>query len=356
MLKLLHLAFRPWAITSGAGKALWGVYLDALRDKAAGLKTYDRDVQARIEKGNPELHMFDAAEREARLSASAFGPGVGVKDVRYTRYYPDAQMAMVGLSGPLFRRADTMDTSDAQSTGSLMNTLRVLSTGQITTRTPKYDSHGFLDTIEEQENQPVRVVLFTLDGPGGEATQIDEAAMLIRGLADRGILTVMFIEGMAASAHFYLASAGQFIFGSRMSGAGSVGVVMGIPIPADKDEEGRNIIETPSGRQYVEFVNSTSPMKRADPTTKPGMEYYQNLVDKSAAIFIADVARYRNIPLNGAIEQLGQGRVLDIEDAVSRGLVDGIGTFDEVFAALTDNSLVIHGRSMTGASGAALNA
>lgn len=333
------------------------MYLDALRNKAAGLKTYERpDVQARIEQGHPELHLFDAAEREARFAASAFGPGVAVKDVRYTRYYPEAQMAMVELSGPIFRRADSMDTSGAQSTGSLMNTLRALSTGQITTRTPKYDSHGFLDTIEEQENQPVRIVLFTLDGPGGEATQIDEAAMLIRGLQARGILTVMFIEGMAASAHYYLASAGQFIFGSRMSGAGSIGVVMGIPIPADKDEDGRNIIETPSGRMYVEFVNSESPFKRADPTTKEGREYYQGLVNESAAIFIADVAQYRNIPLVGAIEQLGQGRVLDIRDAVARGLVDDIGTFDEVFAALTDSSLVIHGRSMTGAAPLALNA
>lgn len=335
---------------------MWGVYLDALHDKAVGLKTYDRDIQARIREGNPEFHMFNEAEREARLMASAFGPGLAVKDVRYTRYYPEAQMALVELSGPIFRRADSMDTSGAQSTGSLMNTLRVLSTGQITTRVPKYDSHGWIDTIEEQAGQPVRLVLFTLDGPGGEATQIDEAARLIRSLQASGIATVMFIEGMAASAHYYLASAGQIIIGSRMSGAGSIGVVMGIPIPADKDEEGRNIIETPSGRMYVEFVNSESPMKRADPTTKPGMEYYQNLVNESAAIFIADVAQYRNIPLAGAIEQLGQGRVLDIRDAVSRGLVDDIGTFDEVFAALTDNSLVIQGRSMTGADGAALSA
>lgn len=334
---------------------MWGIYLDALREKANGLKLYNRDTQARIEEGNSVLHILTQQEREARLEALAFGPGMAVKGTRYARYYPEAQLALVELNGPIFRRANTMSTSGAQSTGAVMSLLRTVSTGQLTYLEFKYGSDGYIDSIEEKTG-PVRKVLFALDGPGGEATQIDEAAGMIYDLRRNDITAVMFVEGMAASAHYYLASAGQFVFGSRMSMAGSIGVVMGIPIPADKDAEGRNIIETPTGKQYVEFVNSESPMKRADPTTEAGMEYYQQLVNKSAAVFIADVARYRGIPEAGAIEQLGQGRVLDASDAKERNLLDEIGTFDEVFSALTDNSLVIYGQSMTGANGAALNA
>lgn len=335
---------------------MWGILVDALHARAQNIHIPVQELQARIAEGNPELHLFAKQEREARLDASAFGPGVAVSGVRYTRYYPEAQLALVELSGPIFRRANTMDTSDAQSTGALMNTIRTLSTGLITTREPKYDSRGYLDAIEEKPGQPVRKVFFTVDGPGGEATQIDEVAKLIRAMDESGILTVTFIEGLGASAHYYISSASRFIFGSAMSLPGSIGVVMGIPIPADKDAEGRNIIETPSGRQYVEFVNSESNMKRADPTDKEGMAYYQNLVNKSAARFIADVALYRGIPLVGAAEQLGRGRVLDVEDAKERNLVDDIGTFDEVFSALAGAELVTHGRSMTGAGGTALNA
>lgn len=334
---------------------MWGILLERLAAKSEGLHTYELDITGAKTKGNSLLHLLDKAEREAQHSymSALYGQGVAVKRARYARYYPEAQLAHVGLSGPIFRRADSMDTSDAQSTESMMATVRTLSTGQVSTTELKRDSEGYPTGFEEKHDNPVKQVLFTMDGPGGEATQIDEAARLIRGMADKGITTVGFNEGLCASAHYYMMSAMQHVFTGRMSMTGSIGVVMGVGIPAAKDAEGRNIIETPHGKRYVEFVDSDAEFKRADPTSEAGMEYYQKLVNDSAQVFRADAAKYRNIPQAEAKERLGAGRVLGAGDALSLGLVDDIGTFDEVFDALTTGALVAHGHSMTGAGAAA---
>jgi hypothetical protein len=334
---------------------MWGILLERLAAKSEGLHSYELDITGAKQKGNSLLHLLDKAEREAQHSyiSAAFGEGIAVKRARYARYYPQAQLAHVGLSGPIFRRADTMDTSDAQSTESLMATVRTLSTGQVSTVELKRDAEGYAIGTEEKHDNPVKQVLFTMDGPGGEATQIDEAAQLIHGMPAKGITTVGFVEGLCASAHYYMGSAMQHLFAGRMSMTGSIGVVMGVGIPAAKDAEGRNIIETPSGKKYVEFVDSDAEFKRADPTSEAGMEYYQKLVNDSAQVFRADAAAYRNIPQADAKERLGQGRILGAKDALSLGLVDDIGTFDEVFDALTKGELTAQGQSMVGAGAAA---
>lgn len=323
---------------------MWEIYSDALHAKARGESLVKR-AQAEKFTRKSELHLLDAADREARMKMGSYGPGMAVVGQKYTRYYPEAKTALVELNGPIYRRANTMDTSGAQSTGMLMATLRELSTGQLTALEIERDAEGYISDMKRKPEQPVSKVLFAIDGPGGEATQIDEAAALVHSMGQQGILTVGFAEGLAASAHYYLMAPMRMRFASRMSLVGSIGVVMGVGIPADKDAEGRNIIETPSGKQYVEFVNSDSPMKRADPTTEEGMAYYQNLVDKSADVFISDAARYIGMPEAEAREKL-RGKVFDPTDAKDLGLIDDIGSFDEVFDAVTEGSLTPVGPGM----------
>jgi len=230
-----------------------------------------------------------------------------------------------------------MATSGATDTGSLMATVRKLMSGQVTIRTAKYEddegvTHYYPVSYEESQKR-IRAVIFAIDSPGGEATQMDELAALIAQLGEK-VNTVAFIEGLGASAAYYIAAPCKTIIASRMALVGSIGVVMGVPRAAERTPEGRAVIETPSGAQYVEFVSAQSKLKRADPDSKEGMAYFQHTVNVAADIFIADVARYRNVAEAQVAEKFGYGGVYQASEALDRGMIDEVNGFDAVFERL----------------------
>ena len=57
----------------------------------------------------------------------------------------------------------------------------------------------------------------------------------------------------------------------------------------------------------VEFVSSQSPKKRPDVETEAGREQVQTIVDDLAAVFLATVARNRDVTVETVMEDFGQG-------------------------------------------------
>jgi ClpP class serine protease len=310
---------------------LWGIFLDRLRAKASGLGA-ERDAQALIieapDEKTRELHMLGREQQQARIVAS-IGPGEYIKGCSYSRLYGD--IVVVTVSGPIYRRADSMDTSGATDTGSLMATVRALMSGEVETRVARYED-GYIAGYDTARKK-VKATIFAIDSPGGEATQLDELAALISALGQK-MMTVAFIEGLGASAAYYIAAPCKRVVASRMALVGSIGVVMGVPRPAERTEEGRAILETPSGQQYVEFVSAQSKLKRANPDSEEGIAYFQHTVNMAADVFLADVARYRNVPEASVAEKFGYGGVYQASEALTRGMIDEVGGFDAVFERL----------------------
>lgn len=171
----------------------------------------------------------------------------------------------------------------------------------------------------------VRAILLELDSPGGEVTGIAALGDAIyEARAQKPI--VAYVDGMAASAGYWLASAASRIVIDPAGMLGSIGAVLAVRDP--------NATKATS----IEFVSSQSPYKRANPTTDDGRAQYQRIVDQTAEVFVEKVARNRATSIEHVLANYGQGGMLVGKYAVQAGLADQIGAFEPLLAELADGA------------------
>lgn len=163
------------------------------------------------------------------------------------------------------------------------------------------------------KNSDVFRIVLDFDSPGGQVSGIAELAEMIRAI-DKPVIA--FAGGSCASAAYWLASAADTIIMSKTAMVGSVGVAVVVRTAKDPDS--------------VEIVSSQSPHKRPDVSTDSGRAQVQALVDSLAAVFVADVAAYRQTSPERVISDFGAGAVLLGQEAVARGMADQISTLADV--------------------------
>lgn len=163
--------------------------------------------------------------------------------------------------------------------------------------------------------------MLNLDTPGGEVTGINEFAQMIFDARGKKPI-VAYVDGMAASAGYWIASAADEIVTDETGLLGSIGVVAAVPNP-----------DARSARE-VQFVSSQSPKKRPNPNTESGREQLQAMVDDLATVFVRTVARNRSVTESDVLDRFGQGAVLVGANAVQAGLADRLGSFEGVIAEL----------------------
>lgn len=208
-------------------------------------------------------------------------------------------VATIPIIGPIFRYADMFTELS----------------GGVTLDALAMDLHAALETPE------VKAIVFAIDSPGGEVNGLAEMADMIYAAQLRKP-TVAYIGGMGASAAYYFASAAQTVVVDRSALVGSIGTILTVDDP-EADDSGE-----------ITFVASQSPKKLMDPATADGADELQNLVDALAAVFIADVARYRGVSEATVLAQFGQGGILVGQAAVAAGLADRLGSYEGVVADL----------------------
>lgn len=171
----------------------------------------------------------------------------------------------------------------------------------------------------------LRIVL-EINSPGGEAMGIEEAAKAIRAANAKKPVTA-FVDGMAASAAYWLASAaGRIVLSSQSSQVGSVGVVLTM-----RDTRAR---DAAAGIKTHEIVSSQSPMKRVDPETEEGLASLKAYVDRFAAIFVDAIAGYRGKDADAVLQDFGRGGMVFAADAVKVGMADAVMTREELMRSL----------------------
>lgn len=203
--------------------------------------------------------------------------------------------AVIPITGPIFRRANLFtEVSGATS-------VEILATDiQAAIDSPSID----------------RLVL-EIDSPGGQATGIGDLAALIRSSPKP---VTAFVEGIAASAAYWLASAAGRIVASPNAMLGSIGVVASFKPENAKDAP-------------TKIISSQSPLKQAGPDTEPGRAEIQRVVDDLAAVFIGDVAAYRNTDPETVATAFGRGGMLVGAKAVAAGMADDVGTLETLLAS-----------------------
>jgi signal peptide peptidase SppA len=170
------------------------------------------------------------------------------------------------------------------------------------------------------DKEVTRIVLY-VDSPGGAALGCEECADDIARAGHVKPVTA-FVDGMAASAGYWLAASAGNISASPSSVLGSIGVFI-LHMDASK-------MLADVGIRPTFIVSKASPHKvdgnSYQPLSKDARDHEQQDVDAIASKFIASVARGRRVSSAKVRADFGQGRTLFAEPARAAGMIDGIAS------------------------------
>ena len=184
-------------------------------------------------------------------------------------------------------------------------------------------------TKEAVANPRIGKIAYEIYSPGGFWTGLPETAADI-AYAGRRKPTIAIVRGLAASAAYFLASQANEIVVSPSGVVGSVGVFsMHADYSRMLDQEGVTVTYISSDPRKVE----SNPHQ---PLSDGARSHMQSRVDELYNQFVAAVAKGRRRSEAFVREHFGGGRTVTADDAVARGMVNRIGTFDATVAQLLD--------------------
>jgi signal peptide peptidase SppA len=161
--------------------------------------------------------------------------------------------------------------------------------------------------------------------PGGVVTGTDELSSQI--FAARGTKPIIaHVNGYAASAAYWIASAADEIVVTSSGQVGSIGVI-GVhdDVSAALEKMGVKKTIISSGKYKAEG----SPF---GPLSDEARTHRQQEADAYYDDFVRAVARNRNVSLSAVRDGFGQGRMVRAEAAIAEGMADRIATLDETIA------------------------
>jgi len=170
-------------------------------------------------------------------------------------------------------------------------------------------------------------IVLQIDSPGGSIYGVQEVAQEIYDA--RGQKNLFAIaDDLAASAAYWIGSAVSELWVTPSGEVGSIGVVM-MHVDYSKAME--------AGGVKVTYVHAGDNKVEGNPYQALGEEalsFMQQRVGEYYDKFISAVSRGRNTTSANVNKNFGQGRVFGAEQAKSLGMVDRIGTIDDLMARM----------------------
>lgn len=172
------------------------------------------------------------------------------------------------------------------------------------------------------ESRSVERIVLHVDSPGGTVQGTPETAARIReARAEKPVEAV--IDGLGASAAFWIASAASKVFATPSSLVGSIGV---IATHVDTSEA-----EEAAGVQRTVIAEPRFKGEDQKPLTDDAAAHLSVLVSHFYGMFVKDVAANRRTTQKAVkSEAWGEGRVIHADAALEAGMVDGISTVQAV--------------------------
>jgi signal peptide peptidase SppA len=197
------------------------------------------------------------------------------------------------------------------------------------------------------DNPEVDAIVLRIDSPGGAVSGLSELGDAIRSAALQKPVYVQ-VDGMAASAAFYLASGATAIYANRMDLVGSIGTQLVLyDLSRLYQNAGVKTISIATG----EFKGLGTP---GLPVTDRQIAFLQGIVDQYYQDFIGAVASGRGLTPE-TVRAFSDGRVFLAGDAQSMGMIDGVSTLQETLGtigqALAANRLKAEGDLPMSANG-----
>lgn len=283
----------------------WAIQEDALKSLLAVLSREAGDIEGASHIRSSRDRAFESyieslsGDDEADLKALHAVQGEKLAGTRKVSIR--GKTAILRIEGVLIRRADFFsEVSGATSVERLAQ-----------------------DFTMALNNEAVDNIVLYIDSPGGELNGINEFAGMIYDARAKKKVTA-YSGGTLASAAYWLASAAESITVNDTAVVGSIGVLC-----CYLDAK---VAYGMAGFKEIEFISSQSPRKNLDPDSKEGREAIEATVDALAEIFVGSVAKYRGVTTKKVLENFGKGGVLVGQAAVTAGLVDKLGSFEQGLA------------------------
>jgi capsid assembly protease len=242
-------------------------------------------------------HRFTAEEITARIGAAQ----------TRTQAKSSATIAVIPVIGVISHRMELMENVSGGGTS------------------PDMIGRAFDSALYEPS---VTDIVMEFDTPGGTVFGLPEVGEKIRNA--RGKKRVIGIaNGVAASAGYWLLSQCEEVVVTPSGQVGSIGVLsMHQDITGMLEKEGVKINLIHFGKYKVE----------GNPFEALGEEARASIqadVDAYGGMFHRAVSKGRGVPVEKVRSEFGQGRMIMASDALARGMVDAVETFDDVIARLS---------------------
>lgn len=179
----------------------------------------------------------------------------------------------------------------------------------------------------------IGAIVLYVDSPGGSVYGTGECADIVYGIRDRGTTHVVAaVDPLMASAATWIATAANEVVAIPSADVGSIGVIssyadyskmyseMGIDI---------TVVRTPDGKaRFTGYEPLTEEMQKV-------------MVERSRlaySSFLEAMARNRSVSVADVEEKFGAGEVMRSDQGVKAGLIDRVGTIDDVLNGLLSAS------------------
>lgn len=178
---------------------------------------------------------------------------------------------------------------------------------------------------QAREDPHARAVLVRINSPGGSSAATQEVAEEMDRVRTAGKPIVISMGDTCASAGYWLASKGDYIFANPSTVTGSIGVYMDYTNVEDlMDKLGIKNDKIKSGA-HKDILSMYRPM------TADERAMLQNMVDDIYHQFVRVVADGRHMD-EQAVMKLADGRVFTGRQAQEAGLVDSMGNYYDALA------------------------
>ncbi len=171
------------------------------------------------------------------------------------------------------------------------------------------------------DDNSVKAILLHVDSPGGGVAASQEMYEEVKKVRGRKPVVVS-MGSVAASGGYYVSCGASRVVANRGTLTGSIGVISEfLRFDPLLDKVGVNVNTIKSGK----LKDAGSPYRKM---TDEDRKYFQDLMDDVHHQFISVVEHERKLG-HDAVVGLADGRAFTGEQALSLGLVDTIGTFED---------------------------
>lgn len=168
----------------------------------------------------------------------------------------------------------------------------------------------------------VKAIVIDTDSPGGAVSGSDELSSMVYNARGQKPI-IAHVNATAASAAYWIASAADEIVVTPTGSVGSIGV-FGVhdDVSAALEKVGIKKTLISAGKLKVSG-------NRYQPLDEEAHALIQARVDEGYAMFVAAVARNRNVAESVVREGFGQGGMVGATEAVRLGMADRVATLEE---------------------------